>query len=195
MREQGMAEAVGRLAADGVSVVGICGGYQMLGDVILDPDHTESPLDSAPGLGLLPVQTTFAGEKATHQAEGRVLGGPGWLSGIEGETVRGYEIHMGRTSGSREWLKIDSRSGNAVGVRDGAVDDEGKVWGCYLHGIFENRLLRRAWLKSLGWQEPVDGAGGTQMRDDLESALDRLADVVEAALDMEQLEALVSGPA
>ncbi|MFQ5856529.1 MAG: cobyric acid synthase [Anaerolineae bacterium] len=200
--ERGLVQAIQQLAQDGTAVVGVCGGYQMLGRVVRDPDHVESLMDEAPGLGLLPVETVFRGEKVTRRARARVLGGPGWLAAVAGQTVAGYEIHMGRTMGGEPWLEIVERSGDPAAVRDGAVTADGRVWGCYLHGLFENEVLRRAWLTDL---EP---AGCLSMRDPLPpsaplfprsrapqhvSPFERLADAVETALDMEQLEAIVWG--
>jgi adenosylcobyric acid synthase len=136
------------------------------------------------------VQTLFGREKATYQAEARLLGGPGWLAALAEQTIQGYEIHMGHTTGCQPWLEITRRSGVPVALGDGAMDAQGKVWGCYLHGLFANASLRRAWLSSLGWQGPADPhvpvAG-------LQGALDRLADQVEASLNMQQLEAIVWG--
>ena len=179
MRAQGLVEAVRELAAQGTAIVGICGGYQMLGRVIRDPCHVESADGEAAGLGLLPVETTFEPTKVTEQVRARVLGGPGWLTAIAGQEVAGYEIHMGRTTGGRPWLENS---------RLGATGDDGRVWGCYLHGLFANTVLRRAWLASL--------SGGDRMTEGhrpvtLSSALDRLADAVEAALDMHRLEAIL----
>jgi adenosylcobyric acid synthase len=88
LRDQGLAEAIQHLADEGTPVVGICGGYQMLGRAIRDPDHAESPIEVVPGLGLLPAETVFETEKATHQAQARLLGGPGWLAGLTGQIVR-----------------------------------------------------------------------------------------------------------
>jgi adenosylcobyric acid synthase len=187
LREQGLAKVVRQLANGGTPVVGICGGYQMLGQVIRDPDHTESPVDSLPGLGLLSVETTFEVEKATYRAQARLLGGPGWLTGLRDEMIKGYEIHVGRTSVGRPWLAITERSGRPVNVPDGAVSEDGRIWGCYLHGLFENDSLRRAWLSELGWRE----ATAADRAQDLLVAVDRLADAVEAALDMTLLENIV----
>jgi adenosylcobyric acid synthase len=190
LRAQGLDEAIRALAAQGKAVVGICGGYQMLGRDIQDPDGVEGALPQCPGLDLLPVHTLFAGDKATHQAEARLLGGPGWLATLGGQTVRGYEIHMGQTTGARPWLEITRRSGAAVALGDGAVAAQGRVWGCYLHGLFANEALRHAWLATLGWQET---AGAQAPGAELQAALDRLADQVEASLDMSRLEAMVWG--
>jgi adenosylcobyric acid synthase len=190
LRTQGLAQAVKNLANEGTPVVGICGGYQMLGRTIRDPDHAESSTDVVPGLGLLPAETVFEREKVTHQAQARLLGGPGWLAGLTGEMVRGYEIHMGRTQGDHTWLEITERSGESTAVRDGIVTRDGQVWGCYLHGLFQNKRLRRAWLASLGWRgegldaQPITG---------FDVGFDRLADAVETALDMEYLEDIIAG--
>ncbi len=190
LRVSGLAEAVAALAARGASVVGICGGYQMLGRAIRDPAGVEAPAREVPGLGLLPVETTFEGTKQTHQARARALSGPGWLGPLAGQEVEGYEIHQGRTSGGRPWLEITRRGGAAVCVPDGAASDDGRVWGCYLHGLFANAGLRRAWLASLAGGEKVEEVGAVT----LSAALDRLADAVEAALDMRRLEAILGEP-
>jgi len=190
LRAQGLAEAIQGLAAEGKAVVGICGGYQMLGRSIQDLEHSESPIDLVPGLGLLAAETVFEAEKATHRAQARLLGGPGWLAGLAGQMVWGYEIHMGRTQGEQTWLEIMERSGSPVRLRDGVVSHDGRMWGCYLHGLFQNQPLRRAWLASLGWR----GEGiQDQSLAGHEEGFERLADAVEAALDMKYLETLVGG--
>jgi adenosylcobyric acid synthase len=97
---------------------------------------------------------------------------------------------MGRTQGpdATPWLDITQRSGQPILVVDGAVSADGRVWGCYLHGLFENEVLRRAWLSSLGW----DRQGRAQSTlVDSDAAFNLLADAVEAALDMKRLEALL----
>jgi adenosylcobyric acid synthase len=190
LREQGLDAAIRRFARQGGAVVGICGGYQMLGARILDPGHVESPVGEVDGLDLLPIETTFEGEKATHQAQAIIRGDAGWLSALSGQTVDGYEIHMGRTQGddAAPWLEITQRSDQAVTVMDGAVGPDGRVWGCYLHGLFTNDGLRRAWLSSLGWRGDRRAAPGLA---DLEAAFDRVANEIAAALDLERLEAVV----
>jgi adenosylcobyric acid synthase len=97
LRRRGLASALGDLANAGTPIVGLCGGYQMLGEVIYDPAHIESERDELAGLGLLPVRTNFAVEKATHRARARILAAPGWMAPLQGETLTGYEIHMGQT--------------------------------------------------------------------------------------------------
>ena len=189
LRERGLAQQIVRLANEGTPVAGICGGYQMLGRTIRDPHHVESPVDEVAGLDLLPIHTTFQGEKATHRAEAHVLDAPGWLSALQGEVLRGYEIHVGQTGTAAPWIEITQRSGQRVSVRDGAASGEGRIWGCYLHGLFENEQLRRAWLSSLGWR-PNDQQAPSPDR--YEAAFERLADVVEDALDIEELDRILS---
>jgi len=187
LRSVDLDKAIQRHAQNGGAVVGICGGYQMLGEVVHDPDHVESKLDRAPGLGLLPIETVFAGDKATHQANAQVRNGPGWFAGLEGQTVTGYEIHMGRTDSRNSWLEITKRSGKTVQVPDGASSANGKVWGCYVHGLFANQNLRRAWLNDLGWNEEK----ASQNENPFAASLTRLADTLESTLDMDLLEKIV----
>lgn len=184
LRAQGFGEALAKLVTeDTTAVIGICGGYQMLGQVIYDPAQVESSATEAPGLGLLPMATTFAGDKATHRAEATILSEKNWLADITGQTISGYEIHMGRTTGLDHWLRLDKRSGEEVAVLDGGMSENGRYWGCYLHGIFANENFRHAWLRSLGHQPQTDA--------NQQDPFEHLADVVEAALDMEKLEALL----
>jgi adenosylcobyric acid synthase len=159
-----------------------------LGDVIYDPRHVESKLDHVPGLGLLPIETVFAGDKATHQARAQVRNGPGWFASLEGQTVTGYEIHMGRTHGQGNgWLEIKERNGQSVQVGDGGVSENGKVWGCYFHGLFANENLRQAWLMDLGWSRTPPLPSPNPFAD----SLARLADTLEETLDMRLLEKII----
>ncbi len=187
LRSVGLDKAIQWHAQNGGAVVGICGGYQMLGEVVHDPQHVESKLDSAPGLGLLPIETVFAGDKATHQANAQVRNGPGWFANLEGQMVSGYEIHMGLTDSLSSWLVISERGGQSVGVPDGAASEDGKVWGCYVHGLFANQNLRRAWLESLGWKGGELGEGSNPFA----ASLTRLADTLESTLDMDLLEKII----
>jgi len=184
LRSRGFDKVIQHHAQKGGAVVGICGGYQMLGEIVRDPERVESKLESSPGLGLLPIETVFAGDKATHQACAQVRNGPGWLARIEGQSVSGYEIHMGRTQSQSTWLEITERNGQAVRVTDGAASEDGKIWGCYMHGLFANENLRRAWLADLGWK----GAQAGESANPFAASLTRLADTLEETLDMNLLE-------
>lgn len=195
LAQTGLAEAITRKAAQGAAVVGLCGGYQMLGQVIRDPEHVETTEDETLGLGLLPIQTTFDREKATYQVRARIIHGRGWLAALAGEEVRGYEIHMGRTESPAPWLQIVARNGRGVSAPDGAMSEAGRVWGCYLHGIFENDALRRTWLGAVrGWRRkssPITMAPTVDAQAQVQRSLDRWAAVVEAALDMEKLDSII----
>jgi adenosylcobyric acid synthase len=191
-RRTGLADAVMRLARRGAAIVGICGGFQMLGGLIRDPDCVESVAGDVHGLGLLPAETRFAAEKATHRVVAHILGGPGWLGALAGEVVTGYEIHMGQTRGDGPWLRVAREDGPTESSLDGIADEAGRVWGCYLHGLFANDVFRRTWLASLGGQRATPAPVSTAR--DFEDALDRLAGVVEASLDMKELERTIREP-
>jgi adenosylcobyric acid synthase len=183
LKGSGLAERVVALAEEGTAVAGICGGYQMLGTVIYDPEQVEGSRREMAGLGLLPVETTFEGIKATYQAKGRIGYGDGWLASLAGTAVTGYEIHMGRTISDSPWVTIEERGGTAVNVQDGAISSDQRIWGCYLHGLFANENWRRAWLRQLGHSEPSTG----NVNDLMLASLDRLADVVESSLRLDLL--------
>jgi adenosylcobyric acid synthase len=148
----------------------------------------ESTLPEIAGLALLPVDTVFEPIKATHQAEARVLGGPGWLAALQNQSIQGYEIHMGRTTSQQPWLEISRRNGTRLELADGAVAAAGNVWGCYLHGLFTNEALRRAWLTSLGWRGDPHYANVSLH---LQTVLDMVASHVETSLNMRRLEAII----
>jgi adenosylcobyric acid synthase len=192
LRATGLADAIARLARRGAAVVGICGGFQMLGGPIRDPDGVESAVGEFHGLALLPGVTTFAREKSTHRVVAHVLGGPGWLEAIKGEVVSGYEIHMGRTHGDHPWLRLAREDGPAESSLDGLADEKGRVWGCYMHGLFANDAFRRAWLASLDGGRARSAPSPTSRG--VQDALDRLARVVEESLDMAALERIIREP-
>src|SRR5262249_19918243 len=185
---RGLADAIVRLAQEGVGIVGLCGGYQMLGKAIHDPDQVESDMSDMAGLGLLPLETTFVPGKATHQVRATVVGGPGWLVKLTGQVVTGYEIHLGRTAPAAAWLQIVERGGATCAVPDGAVSAGGRVWGCDRAGLFANDTFRRAWLQSLQAEfrsSPLPEAI------QLQSSLDRLADAIAAAIPVARLHQII----
>ncbi len=184
--DRGFDKVIRSYAQNGGTVVGICGGYQMLGESIHDAYGFESQQKHTSGLGLLPIETIFVSEKETYQAHAQIKGGPDWLSDLEGQTVTGYEIHMGRTIGEKPWLEITSRNGEPCSIIDGSSNQEGNIWGCYIHGLFDNANFRRSWLSHLDWQ-----IGSPRPTGDFASSLTHLADTIETAIDMEQLEAII----
>jgi adenosylcobyric acid synthase len=154
----------------GGHIIGLCGGYQMLGRLISDPDGVEGPTGAAPGLGLLDVETVLGGSKRLTEAAGTEI-----ASGIQ---VRGYEMHLGETSGpglARPMLDLGGRS-------DGAVSADGKVAGCYLHGLFASDPFRRDFLARLGAE-----SGEIAYEAMVEAALDGLVDHLERHLDIAAL--------
>ncbi|MDD9878840.1 MAG: cobyric acid synthase [Magnetovibrio sp.] len=152
-------------------VVGICGGYQVLGRAVADPDGIEGAPGAAEGLGLLDVETVLGGDKALVERTGTEL--------ASGEAVTGYEMHIGDTDGPdrrRPWLRL------ADGRGDGAVSADGRIMGGYLHGVFAADAFRRAFLARLGGR-----AGNLVYEDQVERALDDLARHLAAHLDLDAL--------
>ncbi|MFD2180645.1 cobyric acid synthase [Rhodoplanes azumiensis] len=168
----------------GGRVLGLCGGYQMLGREIDDPDGVEGPPGAAVGLGLLDVITTLTGDKSLVAVTGRTV--------ADGVPLAGYEMHMGRTIGpgtARPLVRLDDpRSGGPAGGRDdGAVSADGRVAGTYVHGFFADDRQRAAWLARLG--APA-GQGGLAYEAMVEETLDALAAHLEQHVDIEALLAL-----
>ncbi len=186
LRQTGLADRIVALARQGTPVVGICGGYQILGQTLVDPDGVEAaPGTQAAGLGLLPIQTIFAGNKQTVQVQATLRPKVGPFAALQDTPIWGYEIHMGRSQPADSSVPTLCRIGqSATGHPDGALSPDGRIWGTYLHGIFDNDALRHAWLRSLGWQEQ----GQTF---DRELAYNRLADHVRTHLDMTALRRII----
>ena len=189
LRERGFEPVLQKHVGRGGALVGICGGYQMLGQKICDPEHVESFQDQIEGLSFLPVETSFLAAKATYQVHAQVTGQAAWMAGATEYDLQGYEIHMGRTDSPLPWLKINNRNGMRCEIFDGSMSADGKVWGCYLHGLFGNHEFRHAWLASLGWT-PANPSSAAQV-DQLESSLAYLADEVEAAIDVAEIERMI----
>ena len=160
----------------GGHVIGLCGGYQMLGQIVHDPQGVEGSPGSEQGLGLLAIETTLEGRKIVTNSKG--------IAVHEQMPVAGYEIHMGRTSGpdtSRPMVRLDH--GDGTMSEDGACDETGQVRGCYMHGLFAADGYRAAVLSSLGGQ-----GAKTAFEPLIEAELDRLADHIEAHLDLDVLQ-------
>ena len=189
MNERGLSKAVKELHASGTAVLGICGGYQMLGTKITDPEHIESSITELDGLGLMNLTTVFEGSKETHRINGKVTGTSGLLAGTAGMPVSGYEIHMGRTVGegiSAPFLIEDRADApvSGIGEPEGAIDASGNVMGTYIHGLFHNGGLRSGMLKELARRKAVslpDISSGL----DVDREYDKLADWVRSSMDMD----------
>lgn len=191
LKETGFFPRIQAFARQGGYVVGICGGYQILGEEIRDPLGVEGPPRTETGLGLLPVVTTMAGAKTTTQVEARTPG-----AGSGEPVMAAYEIHMGVTEPrgqGRPALEIISRNGVPVKVGDGWVSADQRVWGTYLHGLFDNDDFRRAFLAGLSRASgPVAGAApALSFREFQETQLDRLADLLRRHVDISRIMALI----
>jgi adenosylcobyric acid synthase len=186
LHETGLAERIVNLAQASTPVVGICGGFQLLGQTLYDPDGVEAePGTHRPGLGLLPLETTFAGDKRTVQVQAVVQAEVGPFAPLRGTPIQGYEIHMGRSRSIVPTTPALCQVGRPADSHfDGVLSRDGRIWGTYLHGLFDNDALRHTWLRSLGWL----GTGRTFGR---QQAYNRLADHVRAHLDMDVLSHIV----
>lgn len=186
LRTCGLEAAILRAADRGCPVMGICGGYQMLGERIEDPQGLEGS-GSMTGMGLLPVRTVFGGEKRTVRSEGAFLEVEGPLAALSGLDVAGYEIHMGRTvrTGGRPLVSLGGEG--AERVEDGC--QRGNIYGCYLHGLFDHAAVTQALAQALLAAKGLDAA--TVRAFDMEGyrkrQYDLLADGVRASLDMERI--------
>ena len=171
LREQGWDTQIEKHLRYGGKVLGICGGFQMLGERIHDPDGLESDAGSSPGLGWLPMSTRLIAGKQLRNVQGVFL--------PTQTAIHGYEIHNGISEGpalSRPMLKL--------GVRDeGAISEDGQIMGCYLHGLFDSAEAGNAILQWAG----LHGDRAVDYDDHRQKDLDRLADLIEGHLDTERL--------
>lgn len=200
LRAHGLDRRILVLAHTGVAVLGICGGYQMLGTHIFDPYGFESKTPIVSGLGLLPLATTFTSAKQTVRAQGYILPSHGLFAGARNLVCLGYEIHMGQTTLAESaeplfaepLLHLTQRGDFATDITDGAVDASGWIAGTYLHGLFDNDALRQALLHSLAARRSIFRTTESTCFDRL-TAYDRLAQVVREHLDMKQIYQIVQG--
>ena len=190
LKHHGYADEIKELADRGTPVIGICGGYQMLGEKVCDPLHVESDKDEVTGLGLLPYITTMKGEKNTYQVEFNCENLPFLDMNFSAENLKGYEIHMGETilTGSAQSLfNIVRRSNAPVDLQDGFINDKHHVFGTYCHGVFDNDYLRRAVINALRKRKgllPLDVK--FKYREYKEAEFDRLAAIVRKHFDMKK---------
>ncbi|MEI6859167.1 MAG: cobyric acid synthase [Shewanella sp.] len=173
VREQGWDRQIERHLRFGGKVMGICGGYQMLGELIADPLGIEGPAGESKGLGYLPLETELQNNKKIKQNKGTLT-----LPGQEAVDVFGYEIHAGTTTGISSNAPLDLEDG-----KDGALGMNNQVFGSYLHGIFESPDACGAILHWAGLRE-TKGCDFAQLRED---GINRVADAIENHLDLKKL--------
>ncbi|MFD0711421.1 cobyric acid synthase [Paenibacillus sp. GCM10027626] len=194
LRRSGLAERLQQYRKRGGRIVGLCGGYEMMGRRLLDPQHSESDRDEAEALGWFPFDVAFAAEKRTVRVAGTVA-----LPQIAGHyAIEGYEIHTGTVhwlAGSSDGIvqPITLFSGQAAeGVPEGCAAADGKVWGTFVHGIMDNDHFRRAWINALrqakGWQP---AAGEVRVHERRELAFVRLAEHVRQHADIARIKRMI----
>ena len=190
IRERGISGEITNLARYGTMIIGICGGYQMLGMQINDPHHAESSKDSTQGLGLLNTVTTFAREKQTFQVNACMLEHNN-LFHVDGGLV-GYEIHMGETTYNghnsvKPFARITERAGEMVDILDGCVSANGNVMGTYIHGIFDNDEFRSKLIDYLRLKKGLKPSNGryADFKTIKELRYNELADIVRENMDMD----------
>ncbi|MDB9331012.1 cobyric acid synthase CobQ [Nodularia spumigena CS-591/04] len=179
MQKTGMAEAIQNYAASGGTVLGICGGYQMLGQIIADPEGAEGQAGRFQGLNLLPIRTVITGQKIARQ---RQVSSNYPQMGLP---VNGFEIHQGRS-------RVEEQGDKTAYLplfddpNLGLVDSCQSIWGTYLHGLFDNGPWRRAWLNRLRQQRGLKSlpTGVANYREQREQILDYLATEVETHLNL-----------
>ncbi len=183
LQASGWAQALRDYHRNAGHLLGICGGYQMLGRWVHDPEGHEGPAGSSPGLGLLPVETVLRAPKTTTRTGfswGRARGS-------------GYEIHMGQTTrdGGTPWFRVLERNGRPTTAEDGCTAPDGTVMGTYIHGMFDTPEITTAWLRTVGidrLQAPALHGPAARDRD-----YERLADHFEAHVDMDAIIELARG--
>ena len=169
LRAQGWDVDLAAHVRRGGHVLGICGGYQMLGRVIDDPDGVEGPAGLSRGLGLLDVSTRMSADKRLTRARA--------IHAATGCGFTGYEIHIGTTEGPDRARPFATQDGEP----EGACDQTGRVAGSYLHGMFSDDAFRAAWLRGFGVVSEAGYEAG------IDATLDALADHLERYLDVDAL--------
>ena len=180
LKAAGHAKRIAELAAEGKTIIGICGGYQMLGKTVRDATGVESEAGAVDGLGLLDVETIFKPQKQTFQVEA-----------VELETklqVRGYEIHQGETRLSSRALplfKIQLRGSKPTEITDGAKNPSKNIWGTYIHGIFDADEYRRTFIDQQRIKKGMPPLEKIQYRYNQDAEYDKLADVVRENIQLD----------
>ncbi|MBI3592087.1 MAG: cobyric acid synthase [Nitrospirae bacterium] len=185
IKEQGLDKSIKLAYSKGVRIIGMCGGYQMLGKKIYDPHSVESNHKEVDGIGLLNIETLFEKTKVTSQTIAEIHN-PDFLPfSLQPSAFRlkGYEIHMGVSEGDIGLFRIKRLPDKELHLLDGSKN--GNCWGTYLHGIFESDLFRRAVINDIRVQKGLPSADFTYSYHDMkEKAIDNLSDIIRENIDM-----------
>ncbi|MGL5695032.1 MAG: cobyric acid synthase [Peptostreptococcaceae bacterium] len=199
IRGNGLEEQIKSLHKKGKLIIGICGGYQMLGKKLKDPYHVEGEVDEYDGIGLLDTETVFEEEKTTIQVEATICEGlDGYLRNLENKKVIGYEIHMGVTTRGNEISDLNTitkRLDEEVKYTEGSVNKEGNVIGTYLHGIFDEIDFTRALLNNVREIKNLDRVESqvTSFKEFKDNEYDKLADFLREHLDIDKIYEIMQG--
>ena len=179
LKKNGLFDAIIRKAKEGCTVIGICGGYQMLGEIVEDPECTEEG-GSETGLGLLPVKTVIGSEKIRTLYSGSIVSSTGILNSLKGAPVTGYEIHMGETHPTKELTEFTSGKTGYC---------NGNVYGTYVHGFFDKKEILEGIVKSVAAShgKRIDTSYVEDYKDRKETAYEKLAENLRNSLDMEYI--------
>ncbi len=188
VHHSGLAEYIYRAHRSNIPIIGICGGYQMLGRIISDPFNVETNQSTVNGLGLIEAETTMAQDKKTIRIKGIIEEKLSFAEEALGMQVEGYEIHMGITrllEGTKPAIHLED------GRKDGAVNFEGNVFGTYLHGIFDNDNFRNTLLNQIRKLKGLDTTADINYKNLKEAEYNKLADVVRHHVDLEQIKEMI----
>lgn len=193
LRENGLENQIRELHKRGKLIIGICGGYQMLGKTLKDPYHVENDLEEVEGIGLLDTETTFELEKTTTQVKAVMSENlHGYLANLNNKEVRGYEIHMGITHGLEECktlLTVKEKLGEEVSYIAGSVNEECNVFGTYIHGIFDDIEFTRTILNNIREMKNLERIESKvdSFEEFKNKEYDKLADFLREHLDIDKI--------
>lgn len=180
LKDNGIATEIIKVSKNGKVIIGICGGFQMLGEKIKDPYGIESEIKEIPGLGLLELETVMEKEKNTTQYEGKLSNCTGLLEGLEGEKIKGYEIHQGVTFGNESKVNDEDRIVTVVKGEN--------IFATYLHGIFENEKITRNILNRVRAKKGIElQVKGITFDEYREQQLDKLEKIFRENVDINKI--------
>jgi adenosylcobyric acid synthase len=189
LKQQGMEKAILSCHKKGSLIMGICGGFQMLGNIIRDPQNVEGKNIESTGLGLFDLETIFESEKLTRQVELTTVESSIFKAGL---TCHGYEIHVGRTTFKTPYLSLFTSPEDENPMNFGIINQEGTVLGTYLHGFLDNNLFRQELLcfirKQRNVNQPSKPFDFTQFR---QNELDRLSDLLTDSVNMKEVSKII----